>query len=129
MNDSPMKQLANLYRFYQATHGWMGPKDAATLRDFVQKAPPANLRMMGVDPAKFEELLVSPRDGKPLRVRWGVAIGPMEEQAVVFESEGRDGRRLVVFTSSTAEEVDAARYDELLAGRAVKPAAMKPGTP
>lgn len=119
MNDSRIKQLANLFRFYQATNGWVGPKDEATLRSFVATAPRKNLEMMGVDPAAFDQLLVSERDGKPFRVRWGVTIGPLEEQAVVFEAEGREGRRFVAFTGAKAEEVEADRYDRLWNGEAV----------
>lgn len=119
MNDSRVKQLANLFRFYQATNGWIGPKDEATLRAFVQSAPKKNLAMMGVDPARFDDLLVSDRDGKPFRVRWGVSIGPLEEQAVVFEAEGRDGRRFVAFTGARAEEVESDRYERLWNGEAV----------
>jgi hypothetical protein len=124
MNDSRIKQLANLFRFYQATNGWVGPKDEATLRSFVQAAPRKNLDMMGIDPSRFEEMLVSDRDGKPFAVRWGVSIGPMEEQAVVFEAEGRDGRRLVAYTGARTEEVDAERYAKLFAGEGVVASAM-----
>jgi hypothetical protein len=119
MNDSRIKQLANLFRFYQATNGWVGPKDESTLRTFVQSAPKKNLDMMGIDPAAFDQLLVSERDGKPFRVRWGVTIGPLEEQAVVFEAEGREGKRLVAFTGAKSEEVDADRYEALWNGEAV----------
>lgn len=119
MNDSRIKQLANLFRFYQATNGWVGPKDEGTLRTFVQSAPKKNLDMMGIDPAAFDQLLVSERDGKPFRVRWGVTIGPLEEQAVVFEAEGREGKRLVAFTGAKSEEVEGDRYDRLWNGEAV----------
>ena len=119
MNDSRIKQLANLFRFYQATNGWVGPKDEATLRTFVASAPAKNLAMMGVDPTKFDELLVSDRDGKPFRVRWGVTIGPLEEQAVVFEQDGHDGKRFVAFTGARAEEVDTDRYEKLWKGESI----------
>jgi hypothetical protein len=119
MNDSRIKQLANLFRFFQATNGWVGPKDEATLRTFVASAPAKNLSMMGVDPTKFDELLVSDRDGKPFLVRWGVMIGPLEEQAVVFEQDGRDGKRFVAFTGARAEEVDADRYERLWKGESI----------
>ncbi len=129
MNDSRIKQLANLFRFYQATNGWVGPKDEATLRSFVATAPRKNLEMMGIDPAVFDQLLVSERDGKPYRVRWGVTIGPLEEQAVVFEAEGREGRRFVAFTGAKAEEVEADRYERLWNGEAVTATVAPVNTP
>jgi hypothetical protein len=124
MNDSRIKQLANLFRFFQATNGWIGPKDEAALRAFVQTAPPKNLELMGIDPAKFDDMLTSERDGKPFRVRWGVTIGPMEEQAIVFEAEGLNGGKMVAFTNSRAEEVDAATYEKLFGGEGVTAPAM-----
>ncbi|MBM4010741.1 MAG: hypothetical protein FJ286_05095 [Planctomycetes bacterium] len=129
MNDSRIKQLANLFRFYQATNGWVGPKDEATLQAFLQSAPTKNLAMMGIDPARFDEMLVSDRDGKPFRVRWGVSIGPLEEQAVVFEAEGSAGKRFVAFTGARAEEVDSDRYDRLWNGEAVTAAVAPAPTP
>jgi hypothetical protein len=129
MNDSRIKQLANLFRFYQATNGWVGPKDEATLRSFVQSAPKKNLQMMGIDPAAFDQLLVSERDGKPFRVRWGVTIGPLEEQAVIFETEGRDGMRLVAFTGAKSEEVEGDRYDRLWNGESVSARIAPAGPP
>lgn len=129
MNDSRIKQLANLFRFYQATNGWVGPKDEATLRAFTATAPQKNLAMMGIDPTRFDELLVSDRDGKPFRVRWGVSIGPLEEQAVVFEAEGREGKRFVAYTGARAEEVAADRYERLWNGEAVTASVAPAPTP
>jgi hypothetical protein len=41
----------------------------------------------------------------------------------VFEQEGVEGKRLVAFTNGPVEEVDAARYDELMKGAgSAKPA-------
>lgn len=116
MNDTNLKKVASLYRFYQARNGWRGPEDAAALKAFTQQAPKRNLEMMGVDPARFDSYFVSERDGQPITVRWGLVISPQGVAPVVFEAEGLDGKRLVVFSSSEAEEVDAARYEALLRG-------------
>lgn len=113
MNDTNLKKVSSLYRFYQYRHGWQGPKDAAALRSFVEQAPRKNLDMMKVDPARFDDLLISERDGQPAKVRWGVSIGPTDIQPLVFEAEGVGGKRIVVFSDARTEEVDAARYDSL----------------
>ncbi len=115
MNDTNLKKVSSLYRFYQYRNGWQGPKDAAALRAFVEKAPPQKLEMMQVDPARFDSFLISERDGQPAKVRWGVAIGPTDVQPLVFEAEGVGGKRIVVFSNAQTEEVDAARYDTLWA--------------
>jgi len=44
---------------------------------------------------------------------------------VVFEAEGRDGKRLVAFTGARTEEVDAEKYAKLFAGESVVAAAMR----
>lgn len=116
MNDSNLKKVASLYRFYQARNGWTGPQDATALKAFTERAPERNLNMMGVDPAMFDSYFVSERDGKPITVRWGLTIAPQAVAPIVFEAEGRDGKRVVVFSSSEAEEVDSARYEMLLKG-------------
>lgn len=115
MNDTNLKKVSSLYRFYQYRNGWQGPKDAAALRAFVEQAPPKKLEMMQVDPAQFDSFLISERDGQPAKVRWGVAIGPTDVQPLVFEATGVNGRRIVVFSNAQTEEVDAARYDTLWA--------------
>ena len=113
MNDTNLKKVSSLYRFYQYRNGWQGPKDAASLRAFVDQAPPKKLEMMQVDPAQFDSFFVSERDGQPAKVRWGVAIGPTDVQPLVFEATGVAGKRIVVFSNAQTEEVDAARYDTL----------------
>jgi hypothetical protein len=117
LNDTNLKKVASLYRFYQARNGWVGPKDAAALKAFTEQAPKRNLELMRIDPTKFDSFLVSERDGKPVKVRWGLSIAPQDVQPIVFEADGVDGRRIVVFSSSEAEEADSARYDELWSGK------------
>ncbi len=131
MNDTNLKKVSSLYRFYQYRNGWRGPKDAAALRGFTEQAPKKNLDLMQIDPTRFDELLVSERDGQPAKVRWGVAIGPTDVQPLVFEAEGIAGRRIVVFSDARTEEVDAARYDTLWSegGRPAEHAAAQPDRP
>ncbi len=60
---------------------------------------------------------MSERDRLPFRIRFGVDTrvrGPA--LPVVFEQEGRDGRRQVGFTGGATEEVDAATYESLWTG-------------
>jgi hypothetical protein len=131
MNDTNLKKISSLYRFFQYRNGWRGPKGVAELRGFVGQAPRKNLDMMRIDPTRFDELLVSERDGQPAKVRWGVTIGPTDIQPLVFEAEGVGGRRIVVFSDASTEEVDGDRYDTLWSegGRPVGNAAVQPARP
>ena len=114
-NDSNIKRALNLYNGYQMMHGWQGPKDEKALRDFVAEGaiPDKNLQMMGVDPKNLDGIFKSDRDGKPFKVRWGVAGGRAVSDALVFEDTGVNGKKLVAFNGPVVEEVDDARYKDL----------------
>lgn len=115
MNDTRIKQLANLYMAHQMRNGSNGPKDQAAFKSFIQNGmAPHRLEMMRVDPAKVDELFVSERDGQTFVIKYGQSGGVMSKLAVVFEKEGRDGMRQVAFTNGQVEEVDDGRYQELL---------------
>jgi hypothetical protein len=115
MNDTRIKQLANLYMAHQMRNGSNGPKDQTAFKSFVQNGmAPHRLEMMRVDPAKVDELFVSERDGQPFIIKYGQSGGIMSKLPVVFEKEGQDGTRQVAFTNGQVEDVDGARYQELL---------------
>jgi hypothetical protein len=115
MNDTRIKQLANLYMAHQMRNGSNGPKDQPAFKSFIQNGmAPHRLEMMRVDPAKVDDLFVSERDGQPFIVKYGQSGGTMSKLPVVFEMEGQGGSRQVAFTNGQVEDVDEARYQELL---------------
>lgn len=115
MNDTRIKQLANLYMAYQMRNGSNGPKDEAAFKTFIKSGMPAHrLEMMRVDPTKADDLFVSERDSQPFVVKYGQSGGPMSQLAVVFEKEGKAGKKEVAFTNGKVEECDDAKYQELL---------------
>lgn len=115
MNDTRIKQLANLYMAHQTRNGSNGPKDEAAFKSFIQNGmAPHRLEMMRVDPAKVDDLFVSQRDGQPFVVKYGQSGGIMSKIPVVFEKDGKNGTRQVAFTNGQVEDVDGARYQELL---------------
>lgn len=71
--------------------------------------------VLGVD--SVDELFVSDRDGQPLVVDYGQTSA---QGVVVYEQVGKDGVRLVGFTSGQIEEADAAEFAQLV---------PKPATP
>jgi hypothetical protein len=94
-----------------------GPKDEADLTKFIKEFDPAKLKMMGIDPGDVGKLLVSERDGKPFRVRYGVGGGRGSVSPVVFEQDGKDGKKQVGFTGGKVEDVDDATYKAYLSGK------------
>lgn len=116
-NDSNIRRLGNLYQACRLRNDAQGPKDQAELMTFLrQNMAPTRLERMGVDPDNIEGLFVSDRDGQPLVIRYGVNGGLGAVDAVIFEQEGRNGKRQVGFTDGSVEEVDNARYEQLLKG-------------
>jgi hypothetical protein len=113
-NDSNIKRVVNLYYAFQSTNGWQGPKDEGALRSFAKSGyPTKNLQLMGIDPNDLGKILVSERDGKPFKIRYGITGGIGVVNPLVFEQDGVAGKRLVAFTGPVVEEVDEARHKEL----------------
>ena len=118
MNDSNIKRLANLYMAHQMRRGSKGPANEAAFKEFIKNGmAPHRLEMMQVNPNNADALFISERDGQPFVVRYGLSGGTMTALPVVFEQQGEGGKRLVAFTNGSVEEVDAARYEELLEGK------------
>ena len=115
MNDANIKRLVNLYTAYQSVHGWQGPKDENVLKSFVTSRgiPERNLEMMGIDPNIVDNVFKSDRDGKPFKVRYGVTGGRGVSDAIVFEDQGINGKKMVAFNGPLVEEVDDAEYKKL----------------
>jgi len=116
-NDTNLKRLGTLYGFFQLRNEFRGPRDEAEFRAFIAAQDARRLALAGVSPASIDTLFVSERDRLPFRIRFGVDThvrGPA--LPVVFEQEGRDGRRQVGFTGGATEEVDAATYESLWNG-------------
>ena len=131
MNTSNIQRLSNLYAAFQNYRGGRGPKDEAELRGFIKEFDPEKLSMMSVDLNNLDGLFTSERDGKPFKVRYKVGGGRGSVDAVVFESEGKDGTKQVGYTGGKVEDADDGKYEKLLAGKgeSQKPAGPPAGAP
>jgi hypothetical protein len=85
------------------------PKDEQEFQDLIHKADPS-LEAMKV--SSIDELFVSERDGQPLGVHYGPH--PPGSDVVVYEQTGVDGKRLIGHKIGHVEEVDEARFRELV---------------
>lgn len=130
MNKSNIQRVSNLYAGFQnGVGGGRGPKDEAELTKFVKDYDPAKLQMMGINPNDVPKLLTSERDGKPFKIRYGVPGGRGSVAPVVFEQEGKDGKKQVGFTGGKVEDVGDAEYQAYLSGKGATPGAGGPGGP
>ena len=97
------------YRIFMASHNDVGPKDEASFKEYLKTDHNAVFRMKRVDvtPETVEEIFVSERDGQPFKIRYG--LKGSQNHAVVFESVGIDGKRMIAFGKPI--EVDEAEYE------------------
>ncbi len=109
-----IKALTILYgRFFQTNTG-KPPADEKELRAFVEKLSAEELALLGAkDPAK---LWISARDGQPYVVMYGNVTNPQGPSGpvVIYESQGVGGKRFVGTSLGNVEEVDEARFRELV---------------
>ncbi len=106
---------------------WQNPKNEAELKDFVQhRMAPRKLEMMGIDIGNFDATLISERDHKLFKVRYGISVPYRSETPLVFEQEGLAGQRQVAFNNGRIEEIDDAQYQRLWGEKAAVPAPTGP---
>lgn len=109
-----IKALTILYgRFFQSHQG-KPPADEAEFRAFVETVSAEELAQLGAkDPAK---LWTSARDGQPYVVMYGSLTNPQGPSGpvVIHEKVGSGGKRFVGTSLGNVEEVDEARFRELV---------------
>ena len=113
-NTRNIEKLATLYWAFQQDNNWQGPADEAAFKSWIAKYPPRKLKRIEIDPDNTTEVFVNERDGEPFKIRYGVE-GSMtgSNEPVIFESVGKDGKKLVRFLSNVEREVNDADYNEL----------------
>jgi hypothetical protein len=121
MNDANIKRVANMYAAFQNYKGGRGPADAAELKGFIKDFDQNKLSMMGIDAANVDGVFNSERDGKPFQVRYKVGGGRGSVDAVVFEQDGKDGKKQVGYTGGKVEEVDDATAQQLFSSKQAPP--------
>jgi hypothetical protein len=109
-----LQALTKLYGQFLARNKGRGPRDAAELKAFVARLPKSNLESMGIDPALLDSYFVSPRDSKPYVFRDRSKAPTPPPAVILYEQEGTGGKRMVGFETTKVEEVDAARFKELV---------------
>lgn len=111
-NAAEFKSLVTLY--YAMARNGERPKDEADFKTRIR----GNLAPMAEKLAvtDVDGLFTSKRDGKPLVVVYGKPLQSAggSQDVVAYEQEGVEGKRLVGFSMGTVDEVDQARFEELV---------------
>lgn len=113
-NTSALVKLVTLYNVY-TNQNRVGPSSEAEFKKYIQGMKPEGLQSMGLDPAQLDTYFVSPRDNKPYKFIYKVRPGdPTKPPVVAYEQDGSGGMREVAFLNCKVEEVDAARFQQLV---------------
>ena len=108
--------MTRLLGRYRGQNGEL-PRDANQFKDFLRKLDKTTLDGHGVDPNDLDKLLTSSRDGKPFvwcdRKYMGTAASPVGA-VMIYEQDGKDGKRMVAYEVGKIEEVDQATFKQLV---------------
>jgi len=104
------RSLAGLYVNYQSQHNGKTPDNEQEFRDFLQTKQ-AVLSDMELS---VDQLLTSPRNGKPLQVVCGrqPPAGPNGMRVIAYESEPVEGKRLVIAPRGMYEVIDETEFQK-----------------
>jgi len=107
-----IKNLAVLRGQYVARNKGKPPANREVFEKFVKSLSAEELKRFGVE-GNVDDLFVSPRDGEPYVLRSVPEMGAAKT-VVLHEKTGKKGKRWVAFSTSEVQEVDQARFEELV---------------
>ena len=113
--ESNVKNIAIFYGRYLAQNRGRTPPDKEALKKFIASHPATELAALKI--TDVEQLFVSPRDNQPYVVRYGAKLpppGPSGSPVIAYEKDGDGGRRFVAFANAGVEELDDARFRQLV---------------
>ena len=95
-NSTNSKRLATLYNRYHARF-FSGPRDETTFKKFIADRLAAELEELGASSGDIDALFVSERDKQPFFIRYGLSLTDARFRAMVLETQGLNGKALVLF--------------------------------
>ncbi len=115
--ESRLKPLAVLYGQFTGRNRGNPPAGEAQCKEFIRSLGAESLASFEVD--DVDEMFISERDGKPYAVLYGDSAdanppGPAGAPVIAYEQEGVRGKRFVASSMGAVEEVDEARFRELV---------------
>lgn len=113
--ESNVKNIAIFYGRYMSQNRGQTPPDEEALKKFIASHPATELADLKI--TDVEPLFVSPRDQQPYVVLYGVKLpppSPTGSPVIAYEKDGVGGRRFVAFANAGVEELDDARFGQLV---------------
>ena len=104
-----LKGVATMYGRYQGQHRGQPPKNQEEFDAYLKTVDPKEYETF--DATSASDLLVSPRDGKPIIVKWGTNAGPPGPDGstpiIAYETPSEDSSFLAVTSVGEIRELDA----------------------
>jgi len=116
--ENRLTKLARLYGRSQSK--FRGPPPSVdALKEFARSLDADGLKSIGLESSDLDQIFVSSRDNEPFVYRKpakGVGMpGPGASSEVVFyEKTGKNGKRYVAYVTAKVEEVDEAKFKQLV---------------
>ena len=113
--ESNVKSIAIFYGRYMSQNRGRTPPDKEALKKFIASHPATELAALKI--TDVEQLFVSPRDQQAYVVLYGAKLpppGPSGSPVIAYEKDGDGGRRFVAFANAGVEELDDARFRQLV---------------
>jgi len=122
-----LSKLARAYGFYVRKHQGNRPPTMTALKEYVKQMSPEDLASANLEASEVDSMFISTRDGQEYMLRTitgaagppgagGVPGGGGFETVVLYEKEGKDGKRLVAYETTRVEEVDEEKFKQLVPG-------------
>lgn len=106
--DSHIKSITVMYGQYLAANKGRPPVDEKAFKSFLEQTIKSRQMQTTVS-----EWMKSPRDNEEYGVRYGT-LGNSDKGVFIYEKKGKNGKRFVGFATGAVEEVDEARFKELV---------------
>jgi hypothetical protein len=119
--ETRIKNLAIIRGQYMSRNQGKVPPNVEALKTFAKSLNPDQLKGFGVT-SDVEPMFVSPRDNEPFvyRVVKESAPGVGTKTVVFHEKTGKNGKRMVAYPTGEVQEVDEAKFKELVPESAPK---------
>ena len=114
LNNTNIQRVHSMYRIYMNQNNNQGPKSKEDLVKFLSSDNTAKTLVgrMELDVNNLDQYFVSERDNEPFKIRW--ELTGIADHAIVFETTGVEGKRLVAFTRP--RELESNEYEGYLSG-------------
>lgn len=111
-NESNLKPLAILYSKYRVSHRGQAPANEKAFKEYISTIPEEQRKRFHAE--DVDALFISPRDNKPYRIIYKDTARRGQSDVVAYEQEGAGGKRWVARDLGIVDEVDEARFKELV---------------